>query len=107
MKFTRRDAMKLHSNLALVANSFYVSCADYETDDCSKLDVDFMVAEQDGYYAVFQSVIHMHDNKMRVQHMENAQIIFAKDGGCCAGKCAAKCGAKCAAKCGAKYGAAS
>ena len=103
--FIKARFKKLHSNLALVANSFYVSCADYETEDGEILDVDFMVAEQDGYYAVFQSVIHMRDNKLRGQHMENAEIIFAKAGGCCAGKCGAKCGANCGANCGAKCGA--
>ena len=44
MKFTRRDAMKLHSNLALVANSFYVSCADYA--DIATGDAAFQTSAQ-------------------------------------------------------------
>ena len=65
--FVKARFKKLHNNLALVADSFYVSCADYETEDGSLLDVDFMVAEQYGFYAVFQSVIHMRDGKLRDQ----------------------------------------
>ena len=96
---------KLHNNLSLVADSFYVSCADYETEDGKLLDVDFMVAEQDGFYAVFQSVIHMRDGKLRGEHMEDSKLIFAKSSGCCAAQCGATCGAKCGAICGAKCGA--
>jgi len=103
--FVKARFKKLHNNLSLVADSFYVSCADYETEAGDVLDVDFMVAEQDGYYAVFQSVIHMRDGQLRNQHMEDAKIIFANTGGCCAAKCGAGCGAKCGAGCGAKCGA--
>ena len=44
MKFTRRDATKLHSNLALVANSFYVSCAGYA--DIATGDAAFQTSAQ-------------------------------------------------------------
>ena len=103
--FVKARFKKLHNNLSLVADSFYVSCADYETEDGKLLDVDFMVAEQDGFYAVFQSVIHMRDGKLRGEHMEDSKLIFAKSSGCCAAQCGATCGAKCGATCGAKCGA--
>jgi hypothetical protein len=44
MKFTRRDATKLHSNLALLANSFYASCADYA--DITTGDAAFQTSAQ-------------------------------------------------------------
>ena len=46
--FVKARFKKLHKNLLLVADSFYVSCEDYETEEGDVLDVDFMVAEQDG-----------------------------------------------------------
>jgi len=98
--------VKLHTNLALVADTFYVSCADFVDDDGNTVDLDYMVANQDGYWAVFQSVVHMRDGTVRQSHMEDAKVIFAKCGAGCGSKCGAACGAKCGAACGSKCGAA-
>jgi len=82
--FVKARFKKLHKNLSLVADSFYVSCADYETEEGD-----------------------MRDGQLRNQHMEDAKIIFANTGGCCAAKFGAGCGAGCAPSCGTKCGAAS
>jgi len=85
---------KLHTNLSKVADTFYVSCADFVDDNGDLVDIDYMVAEQDGYWAVFQSVVHMRDGAIRPSHMESSKVLFKK---CCASKCcASKC---CASKC--------
>ncbi len=97
--------VKLHTNLALVADTFYVSCADFVDDDGNTVDLDYMVAEQDGYWAVFQSVVHMRDGTLRQSHMENAKVIFAKCGASCGASCGSKCRTKCGASCGTKCGA--
>lgn len=95
--------VKLHKNLVLVENTFFVSCADFLEENGQLLDVDYMVAKSNGYWTVFQSVIHLRDDKLRETHMETSQVIFAKAGccsatGCCASKgCCAATGC-CAAK---------
>ena len=92
---------KLHSNLVMVEDTFFVSCADFETDDGDLVDVDYMVAETDGYWAVFQAVIHARDGELRQSHMESSQVLFARDGCCAAACCSAKCCSAgcCATKC--------
>ena len=96
--YVRARFTKLHTNLAKVADTFYVSCADFVDENGEIFDLDYMVAEQDGYWAVFQSVVHMRDGKVRDSHMESATVIFERCGSkCCAAKCCtAKC---CTAKC--------
>lgn len=94
---------RLHKNMTLVQETFYVSCADFEDEQGNLLDVDYMVADADGFWAVFQAVIHERDGEPRVSHMEDGNVIIPKDG-CCASKgcCSAKgcCAAKsdCSAK---------
>jgi len=94
--YVRATFKTLHKNMALTADTFYVSCADFEDEAGNLLDVDFMVSSVDEYWAVFQSVIHMRDGKRRESHMEEAKVLFKRQG-CCASKCcASKC---CASKC--------
>ena len=91
---------KLHTNLMRVADTFFVSCADFLTDDGDLLDIDYMVADSDGYWTVFQSAIHIRGGELRESHMETVEVLFEREGGCgskcCAGCCGSKC---CAAKC--------
>lgn len=84
---------KLHPNLSVVEDTFYVYCADFVDLDGNMVDVDYMVADSDGYWAVFQAVIHQRDGKLRETHMENAEVLFARADcgpGCCASKCTPK-----------------
>jgi len=93
--------VKLHKNLSFIAGRFYVSCADFTDPEGHLIDIDYMVADHDGYFAVFQSVIHKRDGKMRDKHMEDVEVIYSKAEGCCAAGCGAKQGC-CAAICGHK-----
>ncbi len=87
---------KLHTNLMMVADTFFVSCSDFLTDDGELLDIDYMVAESGGYWTVFQAAIHVRGGELRESHMETTKVLFEREGGC-GGKC---CGTKCcAAKC--------
>ena len=86
----------LHTNMSLVANTFYVSCADFEDTDGKLVDVDYMVASVDEYWTVFQSVVHKRDGILRESHMEDAQVLFAKEGCCASSCCSSKC---CASSC--------
>ena len=88
--------IKLHANLMLVEDTFYVSCADFETLEGELLDVDYMVAESDGYWAVFQTAIHVRGNELRETHMETSRVLFEREGGCGGKCCAATC---CTKKC--------
>ena len=87
---------KLHKNLSVVEDTFYVSCADFVDGNGNILDVDYMVAESYGYWSVFQAVIHAREGAVRESHMETAEIITPKEGCCSAKCCSAKC---CSAKC--------
>ena len=87
---------KLHANLSLVEDTFFVSCADFEDENGKLLDVDYMVAESYGYWSVFQAVIHSRDGVLRESHMETANVIVPKDGCCASRCCSAKC---CSSKC--------
>lgn len=88
-EFVKAKFVRLHKNLVLVEDTFFVSCADFEEEDGSALDVDYMVAKSNGYWAVYQPVIHLRHNKLRESHMETSQVIFAKEGCCAAKTCCA------------------
>jgi hypothetical protein len=96
-EFVKAKFIRLHKNLVMVENTFYVSCADFEEENGELLDVDYMVARSHGYWSFFQPVIHLRHGKLRESHMETSKVLFAREGCCAAKKC---CAAKtcCAAK---------
>ena len=50
--------------------SFYVSCADFVDDSGNTYDLDFLVAEKNGEYIVFQALVHSINGKKRKYHLE-------------------------------------
>lgn len=44
---------------------FFVSCADFVDPSGNKYDIDFLVAEKEGNFAVFQALVHKVNGKKR------------------------------------------
>lgn len=95
--YVQASFRKLHKNMTLVQDTFYVSCADFEDSNGNIIDVDYMVADADGYWSVFQAVIHERDGELRAAHMDDGNVIFQKEGCCGSSDCCSSKGC-CASK---------
>lgn len=60
----------LHSGI-VKKGEFYVSCADFTDDKGNEYDIDFLVAEKDGEFMVFQALIHKRNSEKREYKVED------------------------------------
>ena len=61
---------ELHSGI-VKKGDFYVSCADFVDASGRKIDVDFLVIEDEDSLKVTQGIVHSVDGKKREYHLES------------------------------------
>lgn len=64
------ELVKLHEGLVKKGN-YYVSCADFMDSSGNKYDLDFLVAEQDGDYRVYDAIVHKKNKDKRKYHVHD------------------------------------
>lgn len=64
------EPVKLHEGL-VKKGEYYISCADFVDADGNKYDLDFLVAEQDGEYKVYDAIVHKKDGDKRKYHVHD------------------------------------
>lgn len=62
------DFKDLHIGI-VKKGDFYISCADFVDDNENKYDIDFLVAEKNGGFTVFQSIVHSVNGEKRIYHV--------------------------------------
>jgi len=63
---------ELHKGI-VKKGDFYVSCADFVDAQGKKYDLDFLVAQKEDAYRVFQALVHSIDGKKRAYHLEESE----------------------------------
>ena len=69
-KLLKMKLEELHSGI-VHKGDFYVSCADFRTEDGVLYDVDFMVAGERGQLRVYQALVHKAGKAKRDYHLED------------------------------------